>query len=366
VATTPRLIASILLGTALITGTTGCRGSSTPPSGPAASGGALVASLRSEPRNYNRMFEPSAAADLVALLTQARLIRVNRATDTVEPGLAESWEQTPDGSALTLKLRPGLTFSDGAAFTSADVLFSLAVAYDAAGSVVGDGLKVGGQKLEASAPDAHSVAIRFPVPFAPGVRLLDNLPILPKHKLERAFLDGTIQSAWTPATPLSEIVGLGPFVLAEHAAGQRLVFVRNPRYWRRGADQAALPHLDRLTVEIIPDQNAEALRLESGATDLMSNGDIRAADYARFKRLADQGRPRQRGWRVSGREQTAGDLQLHIRHPARSGLGNGSGRGLRGQQHTPLGGVLELQPLAFGYPVPSGERRSQPARPAFA
>jgi peptide/nickel transport system substrate-binding protein len=292
VATTPRLIASILLGTALITGTTGCLGSSTPPSGPAASGGALVASLRSEPRNYNRMFEPSAAADLVALLTQARLIRVNRATDTVEPGLAESWEQTPDGSALTLKLRPGLTFSDGAAFTSADVLFSLAVAYDAAGSVVGDGLKVGGQKLEASAPDAHSVAIRFPVPFAPGVRLLDNLPILPKHKLERAFLDGTIQSAWTPATPLSEIVGLGPFVLAEHAAGQRLVFVRNPRYWRRGADQAALPHLDRLTVEIIPDQNAEALRLESGATDLMSNGDIRAADYARFKRLADQGRLR--------------------------------------------------------------------------
>jgi peptide/nickel transport system substrate-binding protein len=251
-----------------------------------------VASLRSEPRNYNRFFEASAAADLTSLLTQAKLIRVNRATDAVEPGLAESWQQPADGSVLTLKLRDGVRFSDGAPFTSADVLFSLAVAYDAPGSVVGEGLKVGGSKLEAAAPDPRTVTIRFPAPFAPGVRLLDNLAILPRHKLEQAFREGTIQKAWTPATPLSEIVGLGPFVLTEHAAGQRLVFSRNPNYWRRGDDRVVLPYLEKLTVEIIPDQNAEALRLESGATDLMSNGDIRSADYARFKRLADQGRLR--------------------------------------------------------------------------
>ena len=40
----------------------------------------------------------------------------------------------------------------------------------------------------------------------------------------------------------------------------------------------------------IPDQNAEALRLEAGETDLMANGEIRPEDYATFKRLSDQGR----------------------------------------------------------------------------
>ena len=68
----------------------------------------------------------------MALLTQARLVRVNRATDALEPALAESWEASPDGRSQTLKLRQGVTFSDGAPFTSADVLFSFAVAYDAA------------------------------------------------------------------------------------------------------------------------------------------------------------------------------------------------------------------------------------------
>jgi peptide/nickel transport system substrate-binding protein len=253
-------------------------------------GGELIASFRSEPANYNRHFDTSAAADLVALLTQARLVRVNRATDALEPALAESWEASADGRSQTLKLRKGVAFSDGAPFTSADVLFSFAVAYDAPGSQLGESITVAGHRLDVTAPDATTVIVTFPAPFAPGIRLLDNLPILPRHKLEPAFREKTIQKAWTGSTPLSEIVGLGPFVLSEHVAGQRLVFTRNPHYWRKDQHQKPLPYLDRLTVEIIPDQNAEALRLESGATDLMSNADIRPDDHARFKRLADQGR----------------------------------------------------------------------------
>ncbi|MGH9372236.1 MAG: ABC transporter substrate-binding protein [Vicinamibacterales bacterium] len=292
-AMTPKRILSLLLIPLTVVASAACRGSSSmPPSAGPARGGALVASLRSEPGNYNRYFEPSAAADLLALLTHARLVRVNRATDTIEPALAERWEQSADGSRLTLHLRRDVTFSDGVPFTSADVLFSFAVAYDAPGSVIAEGITVAGHRLEPTAPDSHTVVLQFPTAFAPGLRLLDNLPILPRHKLENAFKAGTTHQAWTPATPLSEIVGLGPFVLSEHTAGQRLVFIRNPHYWRRGDDNAPLPYLERLTVEIIPDQNAEALRLESGATDLMSNGDIRPDDYARFKRLADQGRLR--------------------------------------------------------------------------
>ena len=286
--TTPRRL--LFLAIVLLIGAA-CRRQPAPaPGSEIVDGGELIASLRSEPANYNRYFDTSAAADVVALLTQARLVRVNRVTDALEPALAESWEASPDGRSQTLKLRKGVMFSDGAPFTSADVLFSFAVAYDAPGSQLGESITPAGQRLEVTAPDATTVIVTFPAPFAPGIRLLDNLPILPRHKLEPAFREKTIQKAWSGSTPLSEIVGLGPFVLSEHVAGQRLVFTRNPHYWRKDQHQKALPYLDRLTIEIIPDQNAEALRLESGATDLMSNADIRSDDYARFKRLADQGR----------------------------------------------------------------------------
>lgn len=286
--TTPKRL--LFIGVLLLFGA-GCRKAPAPAtsSGPVR-GGELVASLRSEPGNYNRYFDSSAAADVVALLTQARLVRVNRATDAPEPALAESWEASADGRSQTLRLRKGVTFSDGTPFTSADVVFSFAVAYDAQGSQLGESVMPAGQRLDVTAPDPATVVVRFPAAFAPGVRILDNLPILPRHKLEPAFRSGTIRKAWIPSTPLTEMAGLGPFVLAEHVAGQRLVFARNPHYWRKDQNQNALPYLDRLVIEIIPDQNAEALRLESGATDLMSNADIRPDDYSRFKRLADQGR----------------------------------------------------------------------------
>src|SRR5688572_33362060 len=90
----------------------------------AARGGEMVASLRSEPPLYNRYVDRSAAAETLSLLTHARLARVNRVTDQLEPWLAESWTSAPDGLTYTIKLRRGVRFSDGTPFTSADVVFS--------------------------------------------------------------------------------------------------------------------------------------------------------------------------------------------------------------------------------------------------
>ena len=95
-----------------------------------ARGGELVASFRTEPATHNRYVDRTAAAELESLLTHAPLVHVDRATDTLEPWLAESWTQSSDGTVYTLKLRQGVTFSDGAPFTSADVVFSFAALYD--------------------------------------------------------------------------------------------------------------------------------------------------------------------------------------------------------------------------------------------
>ena len=254
-------------------------------------GGSLVASIRSQPNGYNRYLEPSAAADAYSLITNGRLVRVNRATDELEPALAESWTQSDDGLTYTMKLREGVKFSDGAPFTSADVLFTARVVYDPkVGSRLADALSVLKKPLTFEAPDERTVVVRVPEPFTPGLRLLDSMPILPKHKLEAAYNEGRLNKAWQAGTPVTELAGLGPFVLTEHVAGQRLVFARNPNYWRKDAAGEQLPYLDRLTLLVVGDQNTESLRMESGDVDFMVNGDIRPEDVARFRRAADQGR----------------------------------------------------------------------------
>ena len=228
-------------------------------------GGELVASIRSEPATYNRFVAAGAraATDVVTLLTQARLVRVNRATDELEPWLAEGWTTSADGLAYTMTLRPGVQFSDGEPLTSADVLFSFRAAYDPA------------RRAARSRPTSRSTASRstcprpdradgrrsvFPEPFAPGLRLLDSLPIVPRHKLEAALDGGQFQDAWVPSKPLTDIAGLGPFhprrARRRTAAGLRAQSALLPP--RPAGVQ--LPYLDRLTLAVVPDQNTEALQ----------------------------------------------------------------------------------------------------------
>ena len=48
----------------------------------------------------------------------------------VQPGLATKWETSDDGKTLTLTLREGVKFADGAALTAEDVKWSLDRARD--------------------------------------------------------------------------------------------------------------------------------------------------------------------------------------------------------------------------------------------
>ena len=93
-------------------------------------------------------------------------------------------------------------------------MFSFRAAYDPdLKSPIGANLTVYGKQLQVSAPDPRTVVIRFPEPFVPGLRLLDGLPIVPKHKLEAALDSKQFQAAWLPSKPLTDIAGLGPFQL---------------------------------------------------------------------------------------------------------------------------------------------------------
>jgi len=258
----------------------------------ASRGGRLTASLRSEPRTFNRLIDQNFPVDLYAILTSSKLIRVNRATRALEPGLVEKWSTSPDTLTHTLTLRDGVTWSDGTPFTSADVLFTFQAIYDPkVASVLASGLSVNGQPFKVTAPDARTVIVTLPAPFGPGIAILDNVHVQPKHKLQAALAAGTFRDALGVATPPADLAIIGPFMLRSYEPGQRMVFDRNPRYWKKDAAGIQLPYAEQVVLEVVPDQNAELVRLQGGQIDMLQQP-IRPEDVATLRPLIDQGRVR--------------------------------------------------------------------------
>lgn len=254
-------------------------------------GGEITAAIRDDPPTFNPYAGRNTnVLDAVTRLVHAPLVRIDHTTGEPEPWLAERWTQSDDGLTWTLTLRKGIRFSDGSPFTSADVVFSLAAVYDPhTVSAIADSLLIDGRQIAATAADESTVVLRFPVRPGAGLQILDNLPILPRHKLEGALRDGRLKDEWTLATAPSEVVGLGPFRLAAYRPSERIVLERNPFYWRRDAHGAALPYLDRLILAIVRDQNTEVLRIQNGQIDLSAR-EIRPEDYAALRRDEEQGR----------------------------------------------------------------------------
>jgi peptide/nickel transport system substrate-binding protein len=135
------------------------------------------------------------------------------------------------------------------------------------------------------------VVVTLPGTFGPGIAILDNVHVLPKHKLQAAFDSGKFALALGAATPPAELVSIGPFMLKSYEAGQRMVFDRNPRYWKKDAAGLQLPYADQVILEVVPDQNAELVRLQSGQIDMLQQ-QIRPEDVATLRPLVDQGRVR--------------------------------------------------------------------------
>jgi len=246
----------------------------------------LVASIRAEPRSFNRYIARDLSTTVLTLLMHGALVRINRVTNQLEPDLAERWDLLSDGQTYRLHLRAGVRFSDGTPFSADDVVFSFRAIYDhTVESVLVDSLQVQGQPLTVIAEDATTVTVRFPAVFAAGLRMLDGVPIYPRRRLEPALKAGSFRSAWGSSTPPAEIAGLGPFMLRRYEPGQRLTLDRNPYYWQH---DSRLPHLAHVVLEVVSDQDAELLQLESGSIDL-TQSELRPSDVPALKRAAIAG-----------------------------------------------------------------------------
>jgi len=250
----------------------------------AAQGTQLVLSVVTDPNTFN--FANKQTFPSVFLFTSEGLTNENGVTGAVEPALAESWTISADKKRVVFKLRPGLKWSDGVPLTAEDVVFTYRdiVANPAVPTDSKESIQIGTNKVFPQVRKLDDLTVEFilPEPFAPLLRATagpDGILIQPKHVLAETLQtkgsDGNLKflSTWGTDADPTQVVVNGPYVMESYTAGQRLIFRRNPYYWRKDADDRPLPYIDRIIWQVVENVDTQLLKFRSGDLDII--GDAR-------------------------------------------------------------------------------------------
>ncbi len=238
----------------------------------------------SDPKSFNDIVAKETSSSLVTSLIFEGLTKTNAFTLQVEPFLARDWAVSEDGLTWTFYLREDVLWNDGYPFTADDVVFTFndLIYNDTVPTSSRDIFTIEDKPFDVLKLDDYTVQFHLPVKFAPFLRAMGQ-PILPKHRLLHAVRDGKFNFTWGIDTPPEDIVGTGPFKLAQYRPGERIVLQRNERYWQRSAEGDALPYLDRIIFLIVQNQDVEILKFFDGEIDycVISRGN----DYPLLKPL---------------------------------------------------------------------------------
>jgi len=168
----------------------------------------------------------------------------------IVPQLATGHEWSADSKALTLKLRPGVTFHDGEKFDAAAVKFNLERHKTLPGSNRRGELA---PVASVDVIDAATVRLNLSAPFSPLLaQLADRAGMMVSPKAAQAAGDKF------GAKPVCS----GPFKFVERVAQDRMVFERFPAYWNKDA-----VHFDKVIYTPIPDATVRLANLRSGQLD---------------------------------------------------------------------------------------------------
>ncbi len=250
-------------------------------------GGTLVRATTSDPKSFNPLLAKETSTTSVLSLLFEGLTTVDPFTLKVIPSLAESWEVSEDGLTWVFHLRRDVRWSDGVPLTADDVLFTFndLIFNELIPSSSRDIFMVDNQPFKIEKVDAYTVRFILPFKFAPFLRSLSE-DILPKHKLEPALKAGKFNFTWGIDTDPREIVGTGPFRMVQYRPGERIMFEKNPHYWKKSAEGDPLPYLDRVILLIVQSVDTVILKFLEGEVDACG---LRGVDYPLLKPKEAQG-----------------------------------------------------------------------------
>ncbi|MEI6033585.1 MAG: peptide ABC transporter substrate-binding protein [Verrucomicrobiae bacterium] len=185
------------------------------------------------------------------------------------PGVAESWEISPDGRTYTFRLRPDAKWSDGTPVTANDFLSSwkrtLTPATGAAYSyqlfpiknaqAFAEGRAAGFSDVGAKAPDSRTLVVELenPTPYFLELCAFPTLHPVRTDLIEREGDD------WVKP---EHMISNGAFVLDSWRINDKIRLKKNPRYWGRVA-------LDSVDILPISDANVAFNFFASGLADLV-------------------------------------------------------------------------------------------------
>ena len=171
---------------------------------------------------------------------------------TMVPQLATSWDWSADNKALTMKIRPGVTFHDGEKLDAAAVKFNLERHKTMQGSNRRGELA---PLASVDVVDPMTVKLNLSAPFSPLLAALaDRAGMMVSPKAAQA----------TGANFGSKPVCSGPFKFVERVAQDRIVLERYDGYWNK-----ANIHFDKITYTPIVDATVRLANLKSGQFDFI-------------------------------------------------------------------------------------------------
>jgi peptide/nickel transport system substrate-binding protein len=213
-------------------------------------GGTLTVAVPGDPG----LWDPKFGSDNNALWAQqqifATLLQTSPDGKSVEPWLADSYEVSPDLKTATFHLNQNAKFCDGTPITASDVKFSFDRALESDSGVSWQFSK--GTTVDVV--DDHTVTITNGEPSVWFVQAMTlwGTDILSQNYYQNLSKD---DAATKP-------LGSGPFCLDSWNKGSGYVLKPNPGYWGTPA------WVDEVDVQVVQDDNARVLQLESGAVDV--------------------------------------------------------------------------------------------------
>ncbi|NES83207.1 MAG: ABC transporter substrate-binding protein [Moorea sp. SIO2B7] len=255
----------------------------------------LVFANPSDPATFNYPLNDSAYS--VFGYIYEGLLTQNGLTAELEPALAKSWSISADKRRITFTLREGLKWSDGKPLTADDVIFTYKDIYlnEKIPTGIRDILRIGKTGAFPSVKKIDKLRVEFtvPEPFAPFLRYTGGLSILPKHALQKYVkstdADGNLKfiSTWGTDTDPKKIVSNGAYNLESYTPSQRVIFRRNPYYWRKDEQGNNQPYIERIVLQIIESDDNQLIRFRSGEMDSLN---VKAEAFPLLKREEKRGK----------------------------------------------------------------------------
>lgn len=208
------------------------------------------------------------------------------ADGNIQPGVAESWESSPDYKTWTFKLRQDAKWSNGEPVTARDFVFAwqrlvdplTASPYSSyltylnvenAQDIIDAKKKP--EELAVKAIDDYTFQVQLtqPVPYA--VELTTHSSLLPVHK-------ATVEKFGDSWVKKENLVGNGAYKLAGHVINEKIVFERNTNYWN---DKETV--INKATFLAIPNATTDVARYRAGDLDI-TNYSLPPEQFATLKK----------------------------------------------------------------------------------